>query len=118
MAGYSKLVKSPDFGQIFVSTTKPGVTRGNHYHDTKVEKFCLIRGRGVIRFRDIESAEIIEYSVNDREIQIVDIPPGLTHSIENTGSDEMIVLFWANEIFNPEHPDTYWDPVLVRKETT
>ena len=107
-----ELIKSETFGQIFVSTTKPGITRGNHYHDTKVEKFCLIQGQGVIRFRMPQQEEVIEYAVDGQEIQIVDIPPGFTHSIENTGDQNMIVLFWANEIFNPEQPDTYWIPVL------
>ena len=107
-----ELIKSPHFGQIFVSTTKPGVTRGNHYHDSKIEKFCLIQGRGVIRFRDLETDEIVEYPVSHDEVRIVDIPPGYTHSIENVGDAEMIVLFWASEIFDPAAPDTYGEPVL------
>lgn len=107
-----ELVKSKGAGQIFVSNTKPGVTRGNHYHDTKVEKFCVIQGQGVIRFRHILGEEIIEYPVSDHEINVVDIPPGLTHSIENTGDGEMITLFWANEIFDSEHPDTHFVNVL------
>ncbi len=107
-----ELIKSDTFGQMFVSTTKPGITRGNHYHDTKVEKFCLINGEGVIRFRMPELDEVIEYPVNDKEIKVVDIPPGYTHSIENTGKENMIVLFWANEVFDPNRMDTYWVPVI------
>ncbi|WP_442507033.1 NAD-dependent epimerase/dehydratase family protein [Novipirellula sp. SH528] len=107
-----ELIKSKQFGQIFVSETKPGITRGNHYHNTKIEKFCLIKGEGVIRFRQLNQDEIIEYPVSDQTIQVVDIPPGFTHSIENTGSDSMIVLFWANEIFDPNAPDTYWEEVI------
>ena len=106
-----ELVKSNAAGQIFVSKTKPGITRGNHYHDTKVEKFCVVQGRGVIRFRNVLGAEVIEYPVDDRSIQVVDIPPGLSHSIENTGETDMITLFWANEIFDPGRPDTYFVPV-------
>jgi UDP-2-acetamido-2,6-beta-L-arabino-hexul-4-ose reductase len=106
-----ELVKSAAAGQIFVSKTKPGITRGNHYHDTKVEKFCVIQGQGVIRFRNVLGSEVIEYPVDDRLIQVVDIPPGLTHSIENTGESDMITLFWANEIFDPARPDTYFVPV-------
>lgn len=106
-----ELVKSPAAGQIFVSRTKPGITRGNHYHDTKVEKFCVIQGEGVIRFRHVLGAEIVEYKVSDQRIQVVDIPPGYTHSIENTGSGEMITLFWANEIFDPRKPDTSFEKV-------
>jgi UDP-2-acetamido-2,6-beta-L-arabino-hexul-4-ose reductase len=107
-----ELVKSKDFGQIFVSKTKPGITRGNHYHDTKVEKFCVIQGQGVIRFRNVLGDHIIEYTVSDKMIKVVDIPPGLTHSIENTGADEMLTLFWTNEIFDPKHPDTHFVNVL------
>jgi len=105
-------IKSDSLGQIFVSTTKPGVTRGNHYHDTKVEKFCLIQGQGCIRFRMLDFDQVIEYPVDDKTIRVIDIPPGYTHSIENTGDQNMIVLFWANEIFNPQRPDTYWVPVI------
>jgi UDP-2-acetamido-2,6-beta-L-arabino-hexul-4-ose reductase len=106
-----ELVKSRCAGQIFVSKTKPGITRGNHYHDSKVEKFCVIQGRGVIRFRHVLGGGVIEYPVDDEEIKVVDIPPGLTHSIENTGEVEMITLFWANEIFDPGNPDTYFEEV-------
>ena len=107
-----ELIKSEHFGQIFVSKTLPGITRGNHYHDTKLEKFCVIQGQGVIRFRKIDSDRILEYPVDDEAIKVVDIPPGYTHSIENTGGGEMICLFWANQIFAPERPDTYFNPVI------
>jgi len=108
-----ELIKSEQFGQIFISTTHPGITRGNHGHNTKVEKFCVIQGRGVIRFRHVVTNEICAYDVSGENIQIVDIPPGYTHSIENVGDTEMITLFWANEIFNPQKPDTYFEPVLA-----
>jgi len=107
-----ELIKSEHFGQIFVSKTLPGITRGNHYHDTKVEKFCVIQGQGVIRFRQIDSEQVLEYLVDGREIKVVEIPPGYTHSIENTGEGEMICLFWANQIFAPGNPDTYFDTVI------
>ena len=103
-----ELIKSPSAGQIFVSRTRPGITRGNHYHDTKLEKFCVIQGEGVIRFRHVLREEVIEYPVSDRDIRIVDIPPGYTHSIENTGPGDLLTLFWANEIFDPHQPDTYF----------
>jgi UDP-2-acetamido-2,6-beta-L-arabino-hexul-4-ose reductase len=103
----SELLKSEQFGQIFVSSSHPGVIRGNHYHNTKTEKFIVIKGTAVIKFRHIMSDEIIEYMVSSDRIEVVDIPPGYTHSIENTGNDELIVLFWADEIFDPENPDTY-----------
>jgi len=107
-----ELIKSEHFGQIFVSKTLPGITRGDHYHDTKLEKFCVIQGQGIIRFRKINSSEILEYPVDDTTISVVDIPPGYTHSIENNGDVEMICLFWANQVFDPEVPDTYWEKVL------
>ncbi|MFN7890857.1 MAG: NAD-dependent epimerase/dehydratase family protein [Pirellula sp.] len=107
-----ELTKSPAFGQVFVSTTKPGVTRGNHYHDSKIERFCLVQGKGLIRFRKMDTGDVIEYPVSDSNIQLVDIPPGYTHSIENVGESDMLVLFWANEIFDPNVPDTYFEKVL------
>ena len=108
----AELLKSPHFGQIFVSRTHPGVTRGNHYHDLKVEKFCVLEGDAVIRFRPILIDEVTEHRVSGRDFKVVDIPPGMTHSIENVGSGEMIVLFWASEIFDPQRPDTHYDEVL------
>jgi UDP-2-acetamido-2,6-beta-L-arabino-hexul-4-ose reductase len=104
----SELLKSQQFGQIFVSTTHPGIIRGNHYHNTKTEKFIVIKGKGLIRFRDIRSDQIISYEVNGHQPEIVDIPPGYTHSIENIGVDDMITLFWASQLFDQENPDTYY----------
>ena len=103
-----ELVKSPHLGQIFVSTTRPGVTRGNHYHDTKIEKFCVVQGQALIRFRPVDGAEVLEYPVDGSRPQIVDIPPGYTHSIENTGSADMLCLFWSSQIFDPDAPDTWF----------
>jgi len=110
-----ELFKSTAAGQIFVSTTKPGITRGNHFHHSKVEKFCVIQGQGIIRFRAIDSDEVRECHVSGDDIRAVHIPPGLTHSIENSGSVDMITLFWANEIFDPEKPDTYFEHVIKEK---
>ncbi len=107
-----ELLKSPAAGQIFVSTTKPGITRGDHFHHSKVEKFCVIRGEGVIRFRALDADDILDYHVDGQNIQVVNIPPGLTHSIENCGETDMVTLFWANEIFDPERPDTYFERVI------
>ena len=113
----AEFLKSSSFGQIFVSRTKPGITRGNHYHHTKTEKFLVVQGEAVIRFRKIgiksdelrvTSDEVIEYRVSGDEFRVVDIPPGYTHSIENIGTDELVTLFWANQIFDPNNPDTYY----------
>jgi UDP-2-acetamido-2,6-beta-L-arabino-hexul-4-ose reductase len=113
----AEFLKSASFGQIFVSRTKPGITRGNHYHHTKTEKFLVVQGQAVIRFRDIRSdvgdqqSKVIEYRVSGEEFRVVDIPPGYTHSIENVGEGELVTLFWANQIFVPEIPDTYFEMV-------
>ncbi|MGC9337358.1 MAG: NAD-dependent epimerase/dehydratase family protein [Candidatus Cloacimonadia bacterium] len=104
----AELIKSNHFGQIFVSRSYRGVVRGNHYHNTKIEKFCVLHGEAVIKFRHILEEEVLSYHVSGEAPEIIDIPPGYTHSIENLGDGEMIVLFWANEIFDPEKPDTYY----------
>lgn len=103
-----ELVKSEQFGQMFVSKTSPGITRGNHWHHTKTEKFIVVQGKANIRFRKIDEDKVIEYIVDGEKPQVLDIPPGYTHSIENLGEEEVITLFWSNEMFNPEKPDTYF----------
>ena len=108
----AEFLKSPTFGQIFVSRTNPGITRGNHYHHTKVEKFLVVEGDAVIRLRHIESNEVISYHVSGNEFRVIDIPPGYTHLIENVGTSEMVTLFWADEIFDPANSETYFMKVL------
>lgn len=107
----AEFVKSPAMGQIFVSRTNPGVTRGDHYHHTKTEKFLVLEGEAVIRFRHIENDEILEYPVSGENYQVLDIPPGYTHSIENVGKSVLVTLFWASEMFDPDRPDTYFEEV-------
>ena len=104
----AEMMKSKTFGQIFVSRTKPGITRGNHYHHTKTEKFMVVEGDAVIRFRQINDTEVTEHRVSGNEFRVVDIPPGYTHHITNIGEGELVTLFWASEIFNPEKTDTYF----------
>jgi UDP-2-acetamido-2,6-beta-L-arabino-hexul-4-ose reductase len=104
----AEFIKEKHFGQIFVSRTKPGVTRGNHYHHTKTEKFFVVEGEGVVRMRAVEGGPVEEYSVSGRAYQVIDIPPGFTHSITNVGTGEMVTLFWASEMFDPNRPDTYY----------
>jgi UDP-2-acetamido-2,6-beta-L-arabino-hexul-4-ose reductase len=105
---FTEIIKTMDRGQISVNISKPGITKGNHWHHTKNEKFLVVSGEGVIRFRKINSDEIIEYPVNGAKQEVVDIPPGYTHNIENLGSTDMVTIMWANEPFDPEKPDTYY----------
>ena len=108
----AEFVKAAPFGQIFVSRTKPGITRGNHYHHLKTEKFLVLEGEAIIRFRHIRGNEVLEYHICGEDFRVVDIPPGYTHSIENVGASELITLFWASEIFDPQQPDTVYRQVL------
>ena len=105
---FSELFKGSTFGQVSINISKPGITKGNHWHHTKTEKFVVVKGKGLIRFRKIDSDDIIEYPVSGDEIQIVDIPPGYTHSIVNTGEEDLVTIIWANELFDAENPDTYY----------
>jgi len=107
----AEFVKQEHFGQIFVSKTRPGVTRGNHYHHTKTEKFLVVEGDGLIRMRAVAGGPVEEYPVSGSGYQVVDIPPGFTHSITNVGAGEMVTLFWSSEMFDPNRPDTYYLPV-------
>ena len=108
----AEFIKSQTIGQLFVSSTKPGKLRGNHYHHTKAEKFLILSGKGIIRFKSIiNTDEIFSYEVDGKELKVVDIPPGYTHSIENISNEEMIVLFWASEIYDSNIPDTDYFPV-------
>jgi len=107
----AEILRGPDLGQIFVSMTRPGVTRGNHWHHTKTEKFLVVSGEAVIRFRQLVGTEVIEYQVSGGEPRVVDIPPGYTHSITNIGTTDLLTLFWASEPFDPGRPDTHALPV-------
>jgi UDP-2-acetamido-2,6-beta-L-arabino-hexul-4-ose reductase len=107
----AEFIKQKNFGQLFVSRTKPGVTRGNHYHHTKTEKFFVVEGDGLIRMRAVEGGPVQEYPVAGSAYQVIDIPPGFTHSITNVGTEEMVTLFWSSEMFDPNRPDTYFLPV-------
>ncbi len=105
---FYEFLKTIDSGQFSISTTAPGVTRGNHYHNTKNEKFLVIQGEASIKYRQIHGDEIIEYKVSDKNMEVVEMIPGYTHNITNTGDNEMILLLWANEVFDRENPDTYF----------
>lgn len=109
----AEFIKGEHFGQIFVSHTLPGEIRGNHYHHSKAEKFFVVAGSGLIKIRAIHSKAVLTYPVQGRHYQVIDIPPGHTHSITNLGKTEMVTLFWSSEIFDPNHTDTYYLPVEI-----
>lgn len=106
-----ELIKSPHAGQVFVSRTLPGITRGNHYHHTKVEKFCVIEGRARLSFRQVFTGQTHSLEVEGTECRVVDIPPGWTHNITNIGDTDLLTLFWANEMFDASKPDTFFAEV-------
>jgi UDP-2-acetamido-2,6-beta-L-arabino-hexul-4-ose reductase len=105
---FYEILKTLDSGQISLSTTASGITRGNHYHHTKNEKFLVVKGEALIQFRNIVTNEIIEYKVSDKKMEVVEMIPGYTHNIKNTGDEEMILFLWANETFDQHNPDTYF----------
>ncbi len=105
-------VKGGGGGQTFLSTTKPGVTRGDHFHLNKVERFLVVQGKALIRIRKVMSDEVLEYRVSGDTPAPVDMPTLHTHSIENTGDTDLLTLFWTHDLFDPENPDTFTDKVL------
>lgn len=104
----AEFIKSGGFGQIFISRTRPGITRGNHWHHTKIEKFLVIEGEAEICFRKVDTEAVTRYTVSGKQLKVVDIPAGYTHSITNIGTTDLLTLFWADEIFDREHPDTFF----------
>lgn len=113
---FTEFLRTGDRGQVSVNISKPGITKGNHWHHTKNEKFLVVSGTGLIRFRKIDEEKIIEYRVSGEKLEVVDIPTGYTHSIVNRGTTDMVTVMWANEPFNPEKPDTYFLEVDCVKE--
>lgn len=105
---FTEMIKSPYAGQVSVNVSKPGITKGEHWHHTKNEKFIVVSGQGLIRFRDYFSDKIIEYKVSSERLEVVDIPTGYTHSIVNTGDSDMVTIMWVNEMFDPNNPDTFF----------
>lgn len=104
---FVEMLRTPDSGQISFLTAGPGVTRGGHYHDTKTEKFLVLRGQARFRFKNILTGEYYEIQTSDEKSEVVETIPGWTHDITNVGSDELIVMLWANEIFDRNRPDTF-----------
>ncbi len=98
-------------GQVSVNIIKPNITKGNHWHHTKNEKFIVVFGKCSICFRKLDSTEVIEYIADGGNIKVIDIPVGYTHNIKNIGESDAVVVMWANEPFDPNKPDTYFLPV-------
>jgi len=108
---FVEMLKTPDSGQFSFFTAHPGITRGGHYHNTKTEKFLVIKGRALFKFRHMHTGETHELLTEGEKSEIVETVPGWTHDITNVGTDELVVMLWANEVFDRARPDTYTCPV-------
>ena len=109
---FTELLHTANCGQVSVNVSKPGVTKGQHWHHTKWEFFIVVSGRALIQERRIDSDEVIEFEVSGDEIKAVHMLPGYTHNIINlSDTEDLVTVMWANEIFDPSHPDTYFEPV-------
>ncbi len=108
----TELLKTADHGQFSVNISKPGITKGQHWHNIKWEFFIVVAGHGLIQERKIGTDEVIEFEVSGDRIQAVHMLPGYTHNIINLSETEnLVTVMWANEIFDPNHPDTFFEPV-------
>jgi UDP-2-acetamido-2,6-beta-L-arabino-hexul-4-ose reductase len=105
--------KTASYGQVSVNISKPGITKGNHYHMTKNEKYLVVSGTCSIKLRQLQSDKVIEYICDGKDLKVVDIPTGYTHNITNIGKEDSITIMWASELFDPDHPDTFPMPVEV-----
>lgn len=110
---FTEIIRTPDRGQFSVNISKPRIAKGNHWHHTKNEKFLVVSGKGVIRFRNMSDPDgkVLEYFVSGDKLEVIDIPTGYTHNIENLGDTDMVTFMWCNECFDPERPDTYYEEV-------
>lgn len=110
---FTELLKTANAGQFSVNVSKPGVTKGQHWHNSKWEIFIVVSGRALIRERRIDSDEVMEFTVSGEKIEAVHMLPGYTHSLINlSDTEDLVTVMWANEEFNPNHPDTFFDPVV------
>ena len=109
---FTEIIRTANAGQFSVNISKPGVTKGQHWHHTKNEKFVVVKGHGLIQLRRIGSDEVINYEVSGDDITVVDMIPGYTHNIINlSDTEDLITFMWANEAFNPDKPDTFFEEV-------
>lgn len=105
---FTELIRTNNAGQFSVNIAKPGVVKGNHWHNTKNEKFIVVKGNAEICFRQPFSNEVIKYKVSGDKIEVVDIPCGYTHNIKNIGQTDLVFFIWCNECFDKDNPDTYY----------
>ncbi len=108
---FTEIIRTEERGQFSVNISKPHITKGNHWHNTKNEKFVVVSGNALIQFKKIGTDEVIDYPVSGDKIEVVDIPTGYTHNIINTGDTDLITFMWCNECFDPNKPDTYFEEV-------
>ena len=109
---FTELLKTADHGQFSVNISNPGITKGQHWHNSKWEFFIVVSGHGLIRERKLGTGEILEFEADGEHIRAIHMLPGYTHSIVNLSDTEpLVTLMWANEIFDPSHPDTFYEPV-------
>ena len=109
---FTELLKTADHGQFSVNITKPGVTKGQHWHNSKWEFFMVVSGHGLIQERKIGTDEVLEFEVSGERIQAVHMLPGYAHNLINLSkTDDLITVMWANEVFDPNHPDTFMEQV-------
>ena len=108
---FTEFIRTKEHGQVSINISKPGIMKGNHWHHTKNEKFLVVCGTGVIRLRKIDDDQVIEYYVSGDKLEVIDIPIGYTHNIENLGDTDMVTVMWSNELFDSNNPDTYFEEV-------
>lgn len=115
---FTEVLRTVDRGQVSINVSKPGIVKGQHWHHTKWEKFCVVSGEGLIRLRRIgkdgqgDDFPIVEYRVSGEKLEVVEMIPGYTHSIVNlSDTHDMVTLMWCNECFDPERPDTFFEEV-------
>ena len=108
---FTEAFKTPTYGQVSVNMSRPGVTKGNHYHMSKTEKYLVVTGTCEVKLRKVGTDKIITYTCSGKDLKVVDIPPGYTHCITNVGSEDSVTIMWANELYDTENPDTSFMPV-------
>ena len=109
---FTEFLKTPSFGQVSVNVSRPGITKGEHFHHTKWEFFLVVHGEGLMQMRNLDTGELHEFQVSGKRLQAVHMPPGYTHNLINlSDTEDLITVMWANEAFDPSHPDTFYEKV-------